>query len=209
MVDTQIIDKAKDEDVFELFTPHLISVFGDSVTDEINQFGCEKLAKMHLFLQNPAAEGKFWRESLDKYKKLGIFESISDAYDRVFEPKVFDYLGMQLAADMATHMTALREQYNVSAINSLGKLSYAEWDELERIIMTRQYGIFDQYIIDFKNTRIFKNFFRKLDRKIDCIRAHNNVYTNTSCHLEMPSYIHYMQHDIALITLINLFDLEQ
>jgi hypothetical protein len=38
-----------------------------------------------------------------------MFDSISKGYNNTFEPKIFDYLGMQLAADMATHMTALRE----------------------------------------------------------------------------------------------------
>lgn len=89
-------------------------MFGDSVIDEINQFGCKKLATMHLFLQTPRSEAVFWRESLDKYRQLGVFESVARAYNNTFEAKAFDYLGMQMAADMATHMTALREQYDIT-----------------------------------------------------------------------------------------------
>lgn len=47
---------------------------------------------------------------MDYYKSLGVFDSVSRAYNQTFSPKVFDYLGMQFAADIATHMTSLRDQ---------------------------------------------------------------------------------------------------
>jgi hypothetical protein len=91
----------------------------------------------------------------------------------------------------------------------INELSYAEWDEIERVIMTRQYGVFDQYIIDVTNTRILSNWFEKLHSKIECIRRHNNTYVGTACQREEVNYHHYVQHDITIIALLNLFDLEQ
>lgn len=72
--------------------------------------------------------------------------------------------------------------------------------------MTRQYGVFDQYMIDLKNTRILKNLFSKLDDKVECLNSTSGVWEGCR---DTVQYHHFVQHDITLITLINLFDLEQ
>jgi hypothetical protein len=92
---------------------------------------------MHVYLQHYRQEKLLWSEALDHYRQLGVFNKMSQAHGGIFKPEIFEYLGMQLAADMATHMTSLRDQYPLEQLGSYSSLTYADWDLIERVIMTR------------------------------------------------------------------------
>lgn len=50
---------------------------------------------------------------------------MTEALNTTITTQIFDYLGMQLAADMATHMTSLKLQFPVDEIDNYSKLTYA------------------------------------------------------------------------------------
>ena len=71
--------------------------------------------------------------------------------------------------------------------------------------MTRQYGVFDQALTDLQNTRMFGHFLNLLQVKIDCLKS---LGVN-NCTQTAVNYRHFLMHDINLITIMSMFDLEQ
>jgi hypothetical protein len=152
-----------------------IHSYEDTLHDKINQYGCARFVNVHHYLQDPSTEAHFWSQSLSFYRSLGLFEAISATFNGTFHPQIFDYLGMQFAADICTHLTSLRDQFPLDEIgftdSSEGgrQLKYAEWDEIERIVMTRQFGIYDRRGIELQNTRMFMHFISLIQAKVECI----------------------------------------
>ena len=66
-------------------------------------------------------------------------------------------------------MTSLRDQYSPSEIG-FEDLTYNDWDQIERVLLTHQYGIFDQYMFDLINTRQLTFFLSLFEVKINCLK---------------------------------------
>jgi hypothetical protein len=122
--------------------------------------------KEHFYYQGYLVENKFWADTLDYFNDTNILKKMAERAN--IDPIVYDYLGMHMAFNLAVHFLTLREIYPLSMDEFKG-LSRHDWNNIERIMNTYQFGIFDRQMINMYMTRAFKFLFRHLDAKVDHI----------------------------------------
>jgi hypothetical protein len=66
------------------------------------------------------------------------------ATNYALEAKIFDYLGFNLAADLATHFLSLSDQSHPSTPS----FSSNDWTLLRSLVLTRQFGTFTPSMLE-------------------------------------------------------------
>ena len=144
----------------------LARMYGLIEADKINLFSCDLLKFMHLHLQSASNEKLYWTEALDHFNKTGILDIMAKTLN--ISTSLYGHLGYALAYSLSVHLTSLRKQYNPLDVN-LGLLTYSDWDQVQRVLMTYQYGLYDKWMADVQMTRNMGMFFLHFERKIACL----------------------------------------
>jgi hypothetical protein len=139
--------------------------------DQINLFGCQILKHAHVYLHNYVAEDHVWKEAHTHFGKMGVYEKMADAVE--VPMLLFDSLGYHMAYASATILLAMREQHPLTH-PPLSNLTYSDWNYIERIWTTHQYGVYTKWMFDLKNSRMFKFWLDKFETKIGCIKTQND-----------------------------------
>eukprot|EP00347_Sterkiella_histriomuscorum_P000993 403373747 len=176
---------------------------GQNIKDRLNLFSCPLLKNMHLFLHNYQSENNVWKSVFQHYKRTGIYETMANVTGQ--NAMLFDVLGFQLAYSTSTTLLALREQMPLNS-TLFKNMTYSDWDQVERVWLTHQWGIWDKFMIDVKNTRAFYFFLQKFEEKIQCIVKFG--VNSTECR-KREQYWAGFYHDVDMQPFANLFDLEQ
>lgn len=183
-----------------------VRMYGLVRADKINMFACSILKDMHIYLMSAQSEAPLWKQPLEHYNKTGILDTLVRVMN--MDPKLYDYLGYNLAYTLSVQLTSLREQFDLNTLSpDLAALTYSDWDQIQRVLMTYQYGLYDKWMADLQMTRNMKLFLGFFDMKIQCLLQHG-IANMEICQTNQFSYEHYMQHDINLIVFKIWFELE-
>ena len=119
---------------------------------------------------------------------------------------LYDSLGFQFGYNLAYHLLSLEESFDPRLVG-FENLTYNDWDQIKRVLMTFQYNIINRWTADASNTRVMRHFFRTFDRHIECTLSHG--FDSKECKEDLSQYEYYMQHDTNLIAFMKWFEIDQ
>ncbi|CDW91564.1 UNKNOWN [Stylonychia lemnae] len=196
------------------FQPIYLQSFLQSEKDQINLFSCKLLKDMEAYLQTYQSEFLFWKDVHRHFKTMGIYDKMAESVDMPLNK--FYGLGFHNAYYVSCGLLAMRDIHPPDH-HILSKFNYSDWDQIERVWMTHQIGVWNKWVFDVKNTRVFKFLLNKTDSKIECIMQEINIdlyqYRNSGIDSDLcqnqEQYFIAFSHDSDLQPIAFLFDLEQ
>ncbi|CDW87084.1 histidine acid phosphatase family protein [Stylonychia lemnae] len=189
------------EKILSEYNPMFSRTFSRAQKDKVNTFSCKILTEMHFYLQTYQSELYAWPRVYEHFRSTGIYKVMAERLE--ISEEVLKLSGFQFVYTQAVLLSSLKRQFDFQEID-VQPLSYSEWNTIESIITTHQYGVFSQWMIDLQNMRLMQLFIRQLDKKVNCILS-KSLY---QCR-EMMQYEIFIYHDLNLLAVMKLLNFEQ